>query len=183
MKYIKTFFRTRNFTLTCTELWSVIIFVENVLGCCRRYWRSASYLPVIVSAARTVQNISKERIHGECLLIFLDTRSNITLWYGTNFFIIWQNYKWEDCEIHETWHNYQHYTPGISDLQVPIILISILPLVHLLWNHPWPIPIPFHCPGACREMKMFRPLEATIQRFVTVHSRVRLANFRVPVHF
>ena len=55
-KYIKNeiyktiFFRTRNFTLTCTELWSVIIFVENVLGCCRRYWRSASYMPVIGSS-------------------------------------------------------------------------------------------------------------------------------------
>ena len=51
MKYIEPFFRTRNFTWTCTELWSVIIFVENVLGCCRRYWRSAPYLPVISSSS------------------------------------------------------------------------------------------------------------------------------------
>ena len=29
----------------------------------------------------------------------LDNRSNITFWYGTNFFIIRHHYKWEDCEL------------------------------------------------------------------------------------
>ena len=106
----KPFFRTRNFTWTCTELWSVIIFVENILGCSRRYCRSASYLPS-AAAEHADQNISKESIHGECLLILLDNRSNITLWYGTNFFIIWHHYR-EDGEIHATWHNYQHHYPA-----------------------------------------------------------------------
>ena len=95
-------------------MWSVIIFFENVLGCCRRYW-------------------SKESIHGECLLILSDNRSNITLWYGTDFFYyltpLEMRILWNSCNV--------AYLPalltGISDLLVLIIFLSILPLVHLLW--------------------------------------------------
>ena len=47
----KLFFRTRNFSWTYKELWSVIIFVDEVFGCSRRYWRSVSYLPVIGSSS------------------------------------------------------------------------------------------------------------------------------------
>ena len=58
------------------------------------------------AAAHTDPNISKDSIHGDCMLILLDNRSNITLWYGTHFFIIRHHYKWEDCEISTTCHIY-----------------------------------------------------------------------------
>ena len=88
-----------------------------IFGCCRQYWRSVSYLPVIGSSSTYHPNISKNGIHGDCLLILLDNRSNITLWYGTNFFITRHHYKWEECEIPTPRHIYP-----TSALQVPIIL-------------------------------------------------------------
>ena len=110
-------------------MWSVIIFIFKSLGCCCRYWRSASYLSVIGSSSTYLYpNISKDSIHEDCLLILLDNRSNITLWYGTNFFIIRHNYKWEDCEIPTP-----RYIYPTSGLQVPIILtLHKLPLVYKL---------------------------------------------------
>ena len=36
---------------------------------------------------------------GESMVLILDTRSNMTTKYGTNYFIIKRHYKWEDCEL------------------------------------------------------------------------------------
>ena len=73
--------------------------------------------PNIGTQTHTDPNISKDSIHEDCLLILLDNRSNITLWYGTNFFIIRHHCKWEVCEISTTCHIYP-----TSGLQVPIII-------------------------------------------------------------
>ena len=40
------------------------------------------------AAAHTNQNISKDGIHGECMLNFLDTRNNITPKYDKRFFFL-----------------------------------------------------------------------------------------------
>ena len=61
--------------------------------------------------------------------IIRQLKQHITLWYDTNFFIIRHHYKWEWNVIY-----FPALLPGISDLQVPIILVSILPLVYLLWS-------------------------------------------------
>ena len=45
------------------------------------------------------QNISTYREFGESLVLGLDTRSNMTSKYGTNFFIIIRHHKLEGCEI------------------------------------------------------------------------------------
>ena len=45
------------------------------------------------------QNISRYREFAESTVLLLDTRSNMTSKYGTNYFIIIRHYKWEDCEI------------------------------------------------------------------------------------
>ena len=78
MKYIKLFSEheiLRELVKNCEVL---LYSFLKVFGCCRRYLRSVSYLPVIGSA-HTDPNISKESTHGDCLLILLDNRSNITL--------------------------------------------------------------------------------------------------------
>ena len=38
---------------------------------------------------------------GESLVLVLDTRSNMTSKYGSNFFIIIRHYKSADCEIQD----------------------------------------------------------------------------------
>ena len=42
---------------------------------------------LLAAEAHTDPNISKESIRGECMLILLDTSSNITQKYGTTFLL------------------------------------------------------------------------------------------------
>ena len=67
-------------------------------------------------------NISKYGIPGACVLILLDTRSNMTHKYGTNFFIVRLHYKWEDWN----WYNSRQFRALSHDMlltQVQIIWI------------------------------------------------------------
>ena len=62
------------------------------------YWTNPLFAKHLKSN-RINPNISKYGEFGESKMLGLDTISNMTFKYGTDYFIIIRHYKLEDCEI------------------------------------------------------------------------------------
>ena len=63
------------------------------------YWINSYMIPLSlkhIKAIRMNKNISKYWEFGELKVLVLDTKSNMTYKYDTNFFIIIRHYKCED---------------------------------------------------------------------------------------